>query len=73
VELADDRWSDRTTGGGFVQVGQYELANLQVQYRANDAWELAVGARNLLDENYQLAFGYPEQGRTYYAKLKLNF
>ncbi|WP_129775782.1 TonB-dependent receptor plug domain-containing protein [Peristeroidobacter soli] len=72
LELADDRWSDNGTGR-FVEVGQYKLANLQVQYRANEAWELAVGARNLLDENYQLAFGYPEQGRTYYAKFKLDF
>lgn len=72
VELADDRWSDRT-GGGFVEVGSYTLANLQVQYRAGESWELALGARNLLDKNYQLAFGYPEEGRTYYAKFKLDF
>ncbi|WP_153067224.1 TonB-dependent receptor plug domain-containing protein [Steroidobacter cummioxidans] len=72
VELADDRWSDRT-GGGFVEVGEYVLANLQVQYRGSDSWELALGARNMLDKNYQLAFGYPEQGRTYYAKFKLDF
>jgi iron complex outermembrane receptor protein len=74
VELADDRWSELATNSGrFVEVGSYTLANLQVQYRGGDSWELAVGARNLLDKNYQLAFGYPEQGRTYYAKFKLDF
>lgn len=72
VELADDRWSD-VTGGAFTKVGAYVLANLQLQYRGTDAWELALGARNLLDKNYQLAFGYPEAGRTYYAKLRLDF
>jgi iron complex outermembrane receptor protein len=72
VELADDRWTERTAGT-FVEVGEYVLANLQVQYRARESWELALGARNLLDKNYQLAFGYPEEGRTYYAKFKLDF
>jgi len=72
VEVADDRWSDRT-GGGFVAVGSYTLANLQVQYRGGESWELALGGRNLLDKNYQLAYGYPEEGRTYYAKFKLDF
>ena len=72
VELADDRWSD-VTGGSFTKVGSYVLANLQLQYRGSDAWELALGARNLLDRNYQLAFGYPEAGRTYYAKVRLDF
>jgi iron complex outermembrane recepter protein len=72
VELADDRWSDQTTGT-FTKVGSYVLANLQVRYRMAEQWELAVGGRNLLDRNYQLAFGYPEEGRTYYAKLRLDF
>ncbi len=74
VELADDRWSEVAVNSGrFVKVGSYTLANLQVQYRAGESWELALGARNLLDKNYQLAFGYPEEGRTYYAKFKLDF
>lgn len=72
VEFADDRWSDRT-GGTFVEVGSYVLANLQARYRISETMELAIGGRNLLDENYQLAFGYPEEGRTYYAKLRLDF
>lgn len=72
VELADDRWSDLTTGT-FTEVGEYVLANLSVQYRIGQMWELAIGGRNLLDKNYQLAFGYPEEGRTYYAKLRVDF
>lgn len=72
LELAGDRWSDRT-GGAFTEVGEYVLANLQAQYRFGERWELAIGGRNLLDAHYQLAFGYPEAGRTYYAKLRLDF
>lgn len=43
--LADDRWSDQTTGT-FTKVGSYVLANLQVRYRITEQWELAVGGRN---------------------------
>ncbi|MBB6092147.1 iron complex outermembrane receptor protein [Povalibacter uvarum] len=71
VEIADDRWSD-VTGGGYIEVGSYTLANLQFQYAA-EHWEVAVGGRNLADENYQLAYGYPEQGRTWFAKFKAFF
>lgn len=72
IELADDRWSD-VTGGGYRKVGQYALVNLQLQYRPLEDWELALGARNLRDENFELAYGYPEPGRSVYAKLKMQF
>lgn len=72
IELADERWSD-VTGGGYRKVGQYTLVNLQLQYRPIEAWELALGARNLADENFQLADGFPEPGRSLYAKLKVEF
>jgi iron complex outermembrane receptor protein len=72
LELAGDRWSD-VTGGGYVRIGDYTLLNLQVQYRGGDLWELAVGGTNLLDENFELAQGYPEAGRNFYLRLRLSF
>jgi iron complex outermembrane receptor protein len=72
LELASDRWSD-VTGGGYVRTGDYTLLNLQVQYRGGDAWELAFGGTNLTDENFELAQGYPEAGRSAYARLRLTF
>lgn len=71
-ELAGDRWSE-VTGGGFVWIGDYRLLNLQFQYRGSELWEVAVGATNLTDEDFQLAHGYPEPGRGGYARLRLNF
>lgn len=72
LELASDRWSD-VTGGGYVRIGDYALVNLQVQYRGSELWELAAGVTNLTDEDFQLAHGYPEPGRSAYLRLRLNF
>ena len=33
----------------------------------------AMGATNLLDQNYQLAQGFPEAGRQFYANARVRF
>jgi len=72
MEVADDRWSD-VTGGTYAKVGEYVLANLQVEYRSATGWDVVIGGRNLLDDDYQLAHGFPEPGRTWFAKLKIAY
>ena len=72
VELANDRWSE-VTGGGYIRTGDYTLLNLQVEYRGDDSWSIAGGGTNLLDEDFQLAHGYPEPGRSAYLRLRLEF
>ena len=32
-----------------------------------------MGGTNLLDENFELAQGYPEPGTNVYVRLRLNF
>jgi outer membrane cobalamin receptor len=34
---------------------------------------VSVGGTNLLDENYELAWGYPDPGRNAYVRMRLNF
>jgi len=72
VEVADDRWSE-ITATTYTQLGNYVLANLQVQYRMGDTWDFVVGGRNLLDEDFTLAYGLPEPGRSYFAKFRAQF
>ena len=72
LELAGDRWSD-VTGGGYVRTGDYTLLNVQLQYRGSELWEIAIGGTNLLDENFELAQGYPEPGTNVYLRMRLNF
>ncbi len=77
VEAADDRWSDKTTNPvqafPYVQTGGYTLLNADATFRLPTGLELAVGFKNLLDENYELAWGYPEVGRTAYMKFRIAF
>ena len=77
LEITSDRWSDWTTSPAkavpYIRTGAYELLNLQAEYQVSDNFTLAFGARNLLDRNYELSWGYPQQGRHFTLKARLNF
>lgn len=72
VEYASDRWNDGP-GGGYLRTGRYVLANLQVEWDLHRNARLAFGGRNLTDELYEVAWGFPEPGRTYYAKIQVGY
>ncbi len=77
VEATDDRWSDKTTNPvqafPFVETGAHTLLNADATFRLPTGFELAIGFKNLLDDNYELAWGYPEVGRTAYMKFRIAF
>lgn len=72
LEYADDRWNDGA-GGAYIRTGQYTLLNLQAQWDVADNARIALGGRNLADELYELAWGFPQQGRSFYAKIQVDF
>ena len=39
-------------------------------YRFANDLELALGVTNMLDDHYELAWGFPQPGRAIYAKLR---
>ncbi|MEO8255729.1 MAG: TonB-dependent receptor [Acidobacteriota bacterium] len=75
LDVADDRWSDvnATPAPAFpyVQTGAYALVNLAAEYTIARNVSLVFGFRNLTDDNYELAWGFPQPGRTYYFKTRL--
>lgn len=77
LELASNRWSDRSTAPAqafpYIRTGSYELVNLQAEYAVTENVELAIGAKNLLDKNYELSWGLPQQGRNFYMKARARF
>lgn len=57
----------------YYRTGSYAVANLRVDFAMSEGVMLGIGARNLFDANYQLADGFPEQGRSLFASLRARY
>lgn len=57
----------------YAQLGSYTLLNLQAEYQFTANTSAAVGATNLLDDNYSLAEGFPEAGRQFFVNVRSKF
>lgn len=73
IELADSRFTPNTAGTVYFQTGAYQLLNFQAAYQFNPGFTVEAGVRNILDQNYQLAYGFPEPGRTFFLNAKVTF
>ncbi len=77
LEIASSRWSDVSTTPAqpfpYTLTGSYTMFNVQADYKATSGLEFAAGIRNILDQNYELAWGLPQPGRSYYVKAKATF
>ena len=58
---------------GYLRAGAFDLVDARIAYDLPQGIELAVGARNLLDQNYQLAQGYPEPGRSFFMSARYKY
>lgn len=77
VEAASKRWtvtsSSLITPVRYYRTGGYILANLTAQVVITPKIDIVLGARNLLDQRYQLVDGFPEEGRNFRADLRMRF
>ena len=75
LELADDRWSEVNPAPAFpyVKTGAYALLDLDATYALPTYVDLSLGFKNLMDDYYELAWGYPQPGRTFYVKTRMRF
>ena len=74
IEYADQRWSTPADGSsGYVKTGDYTLLNLKIGYQLTENWDLSASALNLLDKNYALSDGYPEEGRSFLLTGRYRF
>lgn len=75
VEAVSNRWtvtsSALVTPPRFYKTGDYVLANLSLQWEVTPKMDFIVGARNLLDQDYQLVDGFPEEGRSFFIDLRM--
>lgn len=75
LDSAGDRWSDVNPAPAFpyVRTGAYTLLNLSAEIRLPGGVEIMAGGRNLLDDNYELAWGFPQAGRSFFVKTRVGF
>lgn len=73
LEIDSDRWEVNAAGTGYLRAGAFDLLDARVAYDLPQGVELAIGARNLLDQNYQLAQGYPEPGRSFFMSAQYKY
>ncbi|MCL2589732.1 MAG: TonB-dependent receptor [Betaproteobacteria bacterium] len=73
IEYGGMRWSDPPSGSGYVRMGDFTLFNLKVEYQLNRNWDISLAARNLLDKNYEVTSGYPEEGRSFLLSTRFQF
>lgn len=67
TEYNTDRYS---TSYGTVSPG-FMLLNSQISYSFTKYFKTEIGINNILDKNYTLFEGYPEQGRNFYFNLTI--
>ena len=73
LEIDSDRWEVNAAGASYLRAGAFDLLNARIAYDFPQGIELAVGARNLLDQNYQLAQGYPDPGRSFFVSARYRY
>lgn len=77
VEATSKRWtvtsSSLITPPRYYRTGAYVLVGLTARAALTDKVDLIVGARNLLDQKYQLVDGFPEEGRSFRTDLRIKF
>jgi iron complex outermembrane receptor protein len=75
LDIAGDRWSDINAtplpAFPYVRTGSYTLLDLSAQYSVVRNFDVVVGFKNMTDENYELAWGFPQPGRTFYVKTRV--
>jgi iron complex outermembrane recepter protein len=75
LDVAGDRWSDVNTNpvppSPHIRTGSYTLLDLSAQYSVQRNFDVVFGLKNLTDRNYELSWGFPQPGRTFYVKTRV--
>lgn len=73
VRYESERYINNAAIYSSYLTNDFFLMDLKMAYRPMKAFELAVGVKNLFDRNYYYSYGYPQEGRSYYANARYTF
>jgi iron complex outermembrane receptor protein len=57
----------------YVRTGSYTLLNIDATYAVAPKLEIAAGLKNLNDDDYELSWGFPQPGRSFYLKTRVAY
>lgn len=57
----------------YYRTSGYVQANLRLDYELVEGVLIGAGARNLFDDDHQLADGFPEPGRSFFASVRARY
>jgi iron complex outermembrane receptor protein len=63
----------RIEGTSLTELNGYINVDLEGAYQFQPGTKFRVGVRNVLDVNYEIVAGYPEPGRSLFAKMTYTF
>ncbi|NOT27697.1 MAG: TonB-dependent receptor [Acidobacteria bacterium] len=76
LDVAGERWSDINAtpqpGFPYVRTGSYSLVDISAQYAVARNFDVVFGLKNAGDQNIELAWGFPQPGRTFYVKTRVS-
>jgi iron complex outermembrane receptor protein len=65
--------ADRYSTSYGTNAGQFILLHSSLSVPVQRWLQVHAGVNNILDKDYELVEGYPEQGRNYFVKLNFNY
>jgi iron complex outermembrane recepter protein len=74
ADIESNRWTVTDVAPiYYFRTGSHVNAQFSADYEVTPNAHATIGVRNLFDQNYQLVSGYPSEGRSYYASLRLTY
>lgn len=74
IEATSDRWTITSSSAinppRYYRTGAVVLLGLTARWAVNDGVDVIVGGSNLLDEDFLLVDGFPEEGRRLFVDLR---
>lgn len=70
INMEKGRYSQKSDYS-YKELDTYWTADLRAEVSPLKYTTIEVGVENVADEEYELSYGLPQAGRTYYAKLKM--
>lgn len=73
VEWESSRKVSNAAGDRYINVGSRALVNFKIGYELNEYLDFSLTGRNLLDKNYEIEDGYPQEGRDFILTARFRY